>query len=151
MPNLPDVPEQDWNSFAADRWFQQTNNQINSIAQMPLGPGLGFLNQSSGMINSLGQLPIPSPTFPPPQPAPMPAPQPAPVPLPQPTLPPLPTPAPAPGQVAPPTLPPPSIYAPPTTPTPAQSPFGGQANGPFAPSTPGVTPSVSETAPVTTI
>src|SRR5215471_10534003 len=130
MPDLPDVDQQSWNSFAADRWFKQSSDQINSLTSMPLQPGLGFLSSTSAQIGSLGQIQVP-----PPRPAPIPQPQPAPIP--QPTLPPLPTPAPAPS-VAPPI---PTQPAPPPLPTP--SPMG------LPPSPPPTPPSAPEatTAP----
>ena len=53
---LPDVDQQSWQDFSADRWFKQTSDRINSISDMPTTPGLGFLNSSSGMINSLAGL-----------------------------------------------------------------------------------------------
>jgi hypothetical protein len=188
MPGLPDVPQQDWQSFSADRWFKQSTDRINSISAMPAAPGLGFLTSSSNRINTLPQItgpqiqipPIqtPQPTLPPlptpaPTPAPVPAPEPAPLPSPLPApapslpsapsgpigLPPSSTPfpqqGPPPDQGPPqglptpvtpqtpvtpgpaqPSLPTPPVMAPPTVQPPTQSPFGGEATGPFAPGTP---------------
>jgi hypothetical protein len=186
MPGLPDVPQQDWQSFSADRWFKQSTDRINSIGAMPAAPGLGFLTSSSNRINTLPQITgpqiqippiqIPQPTLPPlptPTPAPVPVPEPSPLPSPLPApapslptapsgpigLPPSSTPfpqqGPPPDQGPPqglptpvtpqtpitpgptqPSLPTPPVMAPPTVQPPTQSPFGGEATGPFAPGTP---------------
>src|SRR5262252_7727580 len=139
MPDLPDVDQQSWNSFAADRWFKQSSDQINSLTSMPLQPGLGFLSSTSAQIGSLGQIQVPAP-----RPAPIPQPQPAPIP--QPTLPPLPTPAPAPS-VAPPI---PTQPVPPPLPTP--SPMGlPPSPPPTPPSAPEATPAPPQGLPMPTV
>jgi len=183
MPDLPDVPQQAWNTFAADRWFTSSSDRINSLPTAATPPGTGFFNSSSARINGLQAqiqppMPIPAPAPPVtlPQPTPLPVPQPTPLPTPapaplpgplpqpvappqfQPGLPPTPPPVTLPQPVAPPVqdrpvellpqtptlpmlggdqpqLPTPPVYAPTPAPTPVQSPFGGEATGPFAPGT----------------
>jgi murein DD-endopeptidase MepM/ murein hydrolase activator NlpD len=139
MPDLPDVPQQSWTNFSADRWFNQTSQRINSLSQPP--PGNLFLESSNNLIGSLGGLggtmPIPQPAPFPAPPRPQPIPQPSPQPIPQPTLP-EPTPAPAPMQ---PTLPAqPQAPAPSTTPPPFAPPAPPVPVAPSLPTPPPTLP-----------